>query len=104
MPNSEQRKPGQRITSMSRARFLQLWQEMQDGTLIERWSEGKKPETRKERVEAIQVRAMTLLYLEGREKFDLLLESEDWHELEIVMGRDGQAHARAKRKRRRRIR
>jgi len=102
MNDLKQYKPGQRITSMSRARFLQLWQEIKDGTLNERWSKGKEPETRKERTEAMQIKTMTMLYLEHRDMFDLLLESEDWLEFEVVMGRDGLAHARALRKRRRR--
>lgn len=94
---SEEYKPGQRITSMSRARFLELWEGIRDGTLDERWTEGKEPSTRKERVEARQIRAMTLLYMENREKFQALVESDEWNWLEVVVGKDGLMYLRVPR-------
>jgi len=83
---------------MSRARFLQLWEGIRDGTLLERWPKGKEPETKQEHTEARQIRAVMMLFREHRKNFDLLLESDDWTEFEVIVGPGGLLRARARRK------
>ena len=87
-----------RMTSITRSRFLQLYQEVQDGTLQERWPKGKAAVTKAEWVEARQLTMMSYLIQDVPDTFDKLLHSEDWNEVEFVRAEDGQVTVRAKRK------
>lgn len=90
----------QRITSITRMRFMQIWQEVQNGTLAMRWPKGKMAITKAEKVEERQLRAMLSLIQDDSAVFDKLLDREDWNEVEFVRVRGGQILVKAKRARR----
>ena len=88
----------QRITSITRSRFMQLWQEGADGTLAERWPKGKVAVTKAEKVEERQLKVMVALIQTDPTTFDKLVDSEDWNEVEFIRAEDGVVTVRAERK------
>ncbi len=72
----------ERITSMSRARFMELRQLWLDGTLIDKWR-GLTPKTKSDKVEERQIRGMAMIYQLHQDQRDILL-TDKWSELHIV--------------------
>lgn len=68
---------------------MQLWQEIQDGILQERWPKGKVATTKAEEVEARQLTMMSYLVQDVPDTFDTLLKSKDWNEVEFIRTKDG---------------
>ena len=70
-----------KLTEMSKARFCELLSDLDSGELSRRWAGEKEPETRKERTEANQIRAMGVIADSGQPLSDLA--SRQWSRLEL---------------------
>lgn len=83
---------GRRLTSISRARLLELVEGIEDGSLLGKWHDGKEAITRKEKVEARQLSALAVWVEQGGiQRIRELLEDDTWRELEFVANGDGVA-------------
>jgi len=88
---------GERITTIARPRFLELWAGLEDGTLEKRWPKGKRASTKAEKVEQRQLSVMAALIMEDYPTFNKLLKSDEWNEVEFIRAKDGSVLVRAKR-------
>jgi len=76
-----------KLTEMNRRRFFEIMNSIIDGSMTERWPEGKIPETRAEKVEARQVGLIGMIYDGKDDSKELreILKSESWAKLEISL-------------------
>ena len=59
-------------TSLSRTRYRELIAAIETGELEQKWVEGKEPVTKAEQTEERQIRALAMIYAEGKELRDNL--------------------------------
>lgn len=76
----------QRITSISRARFQELRQQLIDGTLSSKW-DGLTPTRKADIVEEKQIRGMAMIFELPKDQ-RAILDTDQWSELHIVKDRD----------------
>ena len=87
----------QRLTSMKRSRFIEISRGIYDGSLKERWPEGKEAVTKKEQVEERQIKAVYMIFSESPKTFEELYKETNWTELAIVRLEHGTLELRVRR-------
>ena len=75
-----------KLTEFGRARFEELAEGIKDGSLLERWSEGKTAKTKAELVEERQIKALGAWVNSGNSLEEL--HSLEWRRLEFFSDGD----------------
>ena len=75
----------ERITEMTRAQFVKLYNDILSDAITERWPENHKAQTRAEKVEERRIRVMGML---GTDETSRLIEDDQWTWMEVL--RDGE--------------
>ena len=70
-----------RITEMTRAQFVKLYDDILSDAIDERWPEDYKAHTRAEKVEERRIRVMGML---GVDKIAKLIEDDQWTWMEVL--------------------